>query len=246
MVDTLAQSIMKDGQVRDPIMVDEKSLVVLDGMHRVTAVAQVGCKRIPCCLVDYGNSSIRIGCWVRVLRGRRTAREIMISTKRDWPQSNLKEAIGLIESGAPIVAMSDGQSCYISKSLDAFEAYEKVAYLEDIAQKMGFDISYEMERQAQMRLAEGSAKVLIVPPVLTKSQVLDLALSGKLLPHKSTRHVFPARPLGVNVPLDLLKEDSDEAADRLVQLLNERRVKFMPQGSSKLERNYDEDIYLLE
>lgn len=35
LVDQLAESIVKDKVLRHPVMVDQKSLVVLDGMHRV-------------------------------------------------------------------------------------------------------------------------------------------------------------------------------------------------------------------
>ena len=37
-VDQLAESIVKDKVLRNPVMVDKKSLVVLDGMHRVAAL----------------------------------------------------------------------------------------------------------------------------------------------------------------------------------------------------------------
>lgn len=37
LVDHLAESIVKDGVLRHPVMVDRNSLVVLDGMHRVVA-----------------------------------------------------------------------------------------------------------------------------------------------------------------------------------------------------------------
>lgn len=36
-----------------PILVDEKTGVILDGHHRYWACRELGCKVVPCCVVDY-------------------------------------------------------------------------------------------------------------------------------------------------------------------------------------------------
>jgi len=36
-----------------PIIVDRESMVILDGHHRFTICKELGCKRVPCILVDY-------------------------------------------------------------------------------------------------------------------------------------------------------------------------------------------------
>jgi len=48
------------------VIVDSKTLVVLDGMHRVAAAENLGCRFIRVCLVEYKNPSILVGCWRRV------------------------------------------------------------------------------------------------------------------------------------------------------------------------------------
>jgi len=49
----LQKQISKDGCIKVPIIVDKKSLVVLDGHHRLNCCKNLGFKKIPCMLVDY-------------------------------------------------------------------------------------------------------------------------------------------------------------------------------------------------
>lgn len=58
----IRRELLKNGMLRCPIIVDEKTLVILDGMHRWLALKSLGCKLIPVMLVDARqNSRIRIG-----------------------------------------------------------------------------------------------------------------------------------------------------------------------------------------
>ncbi|MCS7124045.1 MAG: ParB N-terminal domain-containing protein [Candidatus Bathyarchaeota archaeon] len=61
-LELLKQEILKDGVLKYPIIADEKSLVILDGMHRWLALQSLGYKKIPVLLVDaLENPKIRIG-----------------------------------------------------------------------------------------------------------------------------------------------------------------------------------------
>lgn len=103
----LSGQIKKDECVKDPIIVDGETMVILDGHHRYNALKSMSCKFCPCCLVDYQSDEIGVACW------------------------------------------RDG---------------EKVS----------------------------------------KDEVLAAGLSGKLLPQKTSRHIIPDRPIGVNTPLEVL------------------------------------------
>ncbi|MEM3578902.1 MAG: ParB N-terminal domain-containing protein [Candidatus Bathyarchaeia archaeon] len=61
-LELLKQEILKDGVLKYPIIADEKSLVILDGMHRWLALQSLGYEKIPVLLVNaLENSKIRIG-----------------------------------------------------------------------------------------------------------------------------------------------------------------------------------------
>lgn len=49
----LKDEILLDGVLKRPIVIDEKTKVIIDGHHRVEALRLLGCTRIPVCCVDY-------------------------------------------------------------------------------------------------------------------------------------------------------------------------------------------------
>jgi hypothetical protein len=58
----LKQEILKDGMLRFPIIADEKTYVILDGMHRWLALKSLGYSLMPVILVDARqNGRIRVG-----------------------------------------------------------------------------------------------------------------------------------------------------------------------------------------
>jgi hypothetical protein len=58
----IIRELLKDGVLRYPIIADEKTLVILDGMHRWLALKGLGYTLIPAILVDAcQNRKIRIG-----------------------------------------------------------------------------------------------------------------------------------------------------------------------------------------
>jgi hypothetical protein len=61
-LELLKQEILMDGVLKYPIIADEKSYVILDGMHRWLALKSLGYTLIPVMLVDaFQNSKIRVG-----------------------------------------------------------------------------------------------------------------------------------------------------------------------------------------
>ncbi|MEM2273217.1 MAG: ParB N-terminal domain-containing protein, partial [Candidatus Bathyarchaeia archaeon] len=50
---SLKDEIFSDGVLKRPIVIDDKTKVIIDGHHRVEALRLLGCTRIPACCVDY-------------------------------------------------------------------------------------------------------------------------------------------------------------------------------------------------
>lgn len=61
LVDQLAEEIRRDGFLRKAILVDRETLTVLDGHHRIEALRRLGCKRIPCLLINYLSPRVDVG-----------------------------------------------------------------------------------------------------------------------------------------------------------------------------------------
>lgn len=60
-LELIKQELLKDGLLRYPIVADEKTHVILDGMHRWLALKSLGYKRIPVVLFDALETRVRIG-----------------------------------------------------------------------------------------------------------------------------------------------------------------------------------------
>jgi ParB-like chromosome segregation protein Spo0J len=56
----LLTSLKVEKRLREPIIVDEETKVILDGHHRAKAFSLLGLKEIPCRLVDYRLDEITV------------------------------------------------------------------------------------------------------------------------------------------------------------------------------------------
>ena len=46
--------------IRNPVVIDRKTFVVLDGHHRVAALKILGCQKIPVMFVNYQSNKVRV------------------------------------------------------------------------------------------------------------------------------------------------------------------------------------------
>ena len=62
-LEELKNEILGDGILKMPICVDRETCIILDGHHRLHALKRIGCKKIPCILVDYHSPEIKVVPW---------------------------------------------------------------------------------------------------------------------------------------------------------------------------------------
>ncbi|MGC9181297.1 ParB N-terminal domain-containing protein [Thermogladius sp.] len=248
----LVEKIRSDKVFKDPILVDEKTLVVLDGMHRVAAAKEIGFKYIPVCLVDYDNESIELHAWGRVFVGgdwRQLVDAIKSAGFHVGELSSMEEgqrllserrAVGVLVTPSGIYVVSSGEN-------DIKKIYDRVKEVESTLVSRGFKISYMTEKDSIDAVKSGKAAASLIPPVITKDEVRRVALRGEVFTHKATRHVIPARPMNINVPLEWLTGDlpKDEVNRRVRELLSGKRIRRLPPGTV-LDRRYDEELYVFE
>lgn len=253
MLSQLARSIELDGCLKHPVITDKESFVVLDGMHRVAALEKLGCRWIPVCLVDYENPAITVGCWYRAIKGD-DALEGTITQARQ-ASLTVEEVRNIDDTKvgvSPVVAAVKNRrkSFLIRSSFQSLkEAYDLIKQIEEGLRKLSLEVWYETELDALKKLWEHKVDVVLLTPKLSKSSIINTALSGRVFSHKATRHVIPARPLYLNVPLSLLRSSEktlDEVNDELKRLLQKRRLKHFAAGSILNGRRYEEDLYLFE
>lgn len=251
LLEELGGKIRADGTAKHPVIVDLNTLVVLDGMHRVAAIEKLSCKYLPVCLVDYRNPHLYVGCWYRVVRGEVSAEELLNVPKSlglEVRATSPQEALQALVDRKGAAALLTKQGCHLLGSGGLRESYSLVRKMEEALRRMGLEVGYETERDAKQAVGSGEAAAVIMTQGARKEEVVEAALSGNLLLHKTTRHVVPARPMGMNVPLEWLSGDLslEEVNRMLVKHLSKRALKRLPKSSLFEGRRYEEELYVFE
>jgi hypothetical protein len=216
----LSDQIRADGFQRDPIIVDRENHVVLDGMHRLRALKDLGARHILCHLVDYSSPEIRLERWARSLKGvkRESLVEILKDSRIDRRVS-LKDAINLVDGRSTPVAVLTSGPCFVASSSfgGLAESFELVRRLDETSRAMGLQEDFIEEELIETAIPT-PGNVVILTPRVEKVEVIEAAKSGRLFPHKSTMHVIGLRTVGMNYPLSELREEEPSHELRAAKL----------------------------
>lgn len=244
----LADAISDSGIIKDPVIVDKDSKVVLDGMHRVTATGELGYENIPVCLVDYHDSKIDLGSWCRFFDGLDIGhvKNLCNDLGFEIGECDHSQIDDMIEDRKHDLLLVSQNECYtLDRDADSInEIFEAAIEIEEDLRDEGHKPRYETENNVMEKL--GSDEVAILVPAATKEEVIEVSSRGEVFSHKTTRHVIPARPMRINVPLDLLDKDIDEADKEMTEFLKERDVEDLPPGSRFEGREYEEELVIFK
>lgn len=247
----LVKNIKSDERIFHPVIVDRKRLIVLDGMHRIAATQELGCRFIPICLLDYDSPHVVIDSWYRMVnpkskseRMTRTIEELGFT----FEEHNIDEADDLVNKREAIASIAFSSKSFSIHGVqeNIREIYDAIKEIEIKLGSKGYSINYDIESDARRKLALGKVFSIIKVPTLSKEEVVKAALSGQVFSHKTTRHVIPLRPLFLNVPLKWLysKLNSEKINEKFIKYLSTKKFKRLPPGQI-LDRHYDEELYVL-
>ena len=242
LVRKLSNEIESEGEVKDPLIIDEKDHVILDGMHRFNSFKALKCRFAPCCLLDYDNPEIKVESWYRVfdiLESEEFAKLLLEDRGVNYRES--RDSI----DGSEIILASKGTRYLPTQPIDDVQAARRAVELEKATVLKGYKVEYQPSVIAIQQWNSAKARFVIPLPTFTKSRIRELGEKKILLPHKSTCHVIPSRPLRLDVPLSLLKNEGItpvEANMELAELLSSRKVDRRPPGSIVDGRRYEEEL----
>jgi hypothetical protein len=245
--DDLVSDLVRDIQARqifmDPVIVDERTLVVLDGTHRLRASGVLGLARIPVYLVLLESDGVILGRWFRATRLRG---DVLPKLRVEGPHEY--DALASVDRRECSYAVVTAQGCYLSKTrpMDIWQAYGEVKAVDRLLQQLGLEPTYVADHEALIPPGDHSLDYIYTAPV-TKSEVVLSALHGRLLPHKTTRHVVDMRPIGLNIPVRWLTREVSEpqARDALRRRLDEVKPRTLPGGRTIGGRVYQESVVVL-
>jgi len=247
LVESLADAMATQGVVRDPLIVDQDELVILDGMHRHSALKRLKCRFAPCCLVNYTSPLIRVGSWFRLFNVNnplRTAEKLLEDHNLEYAKKNVDMRNPSYDPQT-IIITGNGIGCSLAKLLDPIEFSRQAVILEKALVRQGCHVDYLPENVSVQNLQSGRVNLVISLPTFTKDQIRAYGTQGLLLPHKVTRHVMPSRPLRIDAPLAILTDQLSthtEANRKFGETLSARRVDRRPPGSVVDGRRYEEEL----
>ena len=243
----IVTTLERDPILRHPIIADSATGAVLDGTHRLAALSQLGCKTIPTALIDYQSPLVKVDRWFRVITGEKLGAFMKRVRDRTTPLSiPASQSDPSLLSRLSYATLCNQSECFTFGSgiQGALAACRNAFEIEEIAKNNHLKISYVDNDD----LAELSKNAFLMSTIrVEKSEVVESCVSHKLFPPKSTRHLIPSRPLGLGVPLALLKNKNHaEAESAFVQHIRSKHIRKLPEGSKVGSRRYLEEVFLFE
>ncbi len=245
----LINDIKTEGVVRNPIIIDEKTLVILDGMHRFEACRRLNLKFMIVAAVNYDDPRVGLSTWVRLIKATDIDRKT-VQERINQLDEKLKPFKAEANTGYTVTIYFKGEQIYHENINSESQAKYNVYYIlkeleKDLASEKA-KASYQLDSvvKENMNVYLSNYELLIVPPKLEKKDVIEIALQGKVYPPKSTRHTIPARPLNLNIPMNILMLNNiDEVRRKVMEILRSLRVRKVRGEKVDTYRDYDETIY---
>ena len=241
-LEEVRRQLESDGVQRDPILVDRDSGAVLDGMHRLAALSQIGVQSVVCCELDYMSAAVKVGRWARAYEsGDASLKEALEEAGLTRRVSHAEAATSLATRELSAAAFTSRDAFVGTGPADLRLAHGTVRSLDDAALSRGWRRRFVPEEEAEREWGKRGELVLMAMPV-GKEDVLGAALHGELFPCKATMHSVDPRPVAVNVPLRELSGPPERVSARLPAAAE---AKVLPPNSMYQGRRYKERLLVL-
>ncbi len=257
-VETLIWDFNNLANLQNPVIVDENH-IVLDGNHRTYVFRKLGFRHIPVCKLDYFDERACIlKYWFRLISPCR-GKELLEGAVAElggaltrWPdRRSLRRALerNPLHLGAQQGAFHASIRFPAEQVYDAVSSYSMLSRLQDLLVREEGRLEYIPCQSVEdagfcCRLQERD--LVIWTPHITKQMVVEAARQQKVFAPKTTRHLIPARPLNVNIPLAWFREKmSLEAVNqRFSDYLRKKKVRRFGPGQIVEGRYYEEELFV--
>lgn len=218
----LKEAMLNIGQLVDPLIVDIKTQIVLDGNHRITVLKMIKCPRAVCQMVDYKNPSITVGTWIPS-SDLLSLEELKSAGLHSEPVDFELGLNELNNKKAPFLFVKKVKG--VKKSFlinpSSYSLDELVEEQRKIMNKLNSEsFRYLPDNEADDAVESG--KAVLYRKVYTKEEIIDRAHRKKPFPPKSTRHLVPNRIIRLNMRLGWLHQEEKEATEYLERMLSNR------------------------
>ncbi len=217
-VKRLKESMLNIGQVVDPIIVDDKTGLVIDGNHRQKVLRIIECPYAPVQKVDYSREDITVGTWFPSVS--LTPEEIfkLDSIKHEPvdPEAGMKAVSDL---KAPFMLQHKDKHFLVNPgSYKIEEMVEEQNYIFSLLEKGAVD--YISDEETKRDLDAGNS--VLFRRSYTKEEIVKAAQDHSPFPPKSTRHLVPGRIIRLNMRIGWLHRSVEDAKTEMERMLSAR------------------------
>jgi L-serine kinase (ADP) len=248
LLDSVRRDIERTGCQRDPIIIDESTNLVLDGMHRRAALESLSSQFALCAAFDYLDETVILQRWLRyfIAPDRQMLDEIIGLFDLEKAE-NYETAMQMVDSHkSPIALLSGRQSYSSTERYDLQTVYRRLGDFDRIAAESNIQVDFRAESEHSNPFLSESVFVLYPTP-FTKEDILHVASNHRLFPYKTTRHLVPVRPMGMYFPFYHLKSDNLEVCNsKLAELVARSQIDLIEPNSWYEGRQYSETLAIFK
>lgn len=184
----IKKQLIKDGTQREPIIIDEDHLIVLDGHHRIRALKDLGYSKVVAFKINYNDNNLILKTWHPAIRG---SKKELQTTLHDHIASSENNQIRL---RCPRLILHDKEHNLKTN---------RKTIMNSILGR--FRIKYVRNEEKARELARHDKFAgCIIFESIEKQDVINAALSGSIFPPKTTQHIIPCKPEKCFIPLEKL------------------------------------------
>jgi len=228
----LYDSISRSQVFLNPIIVDSSSWIVLDGMHRLAVAKSLGLRYVPAMTIDYFSDGIRVDVWTKAYRGD-AGRALRLLVDMGLRETDRGDCL-MVSQNVTVGFEIPGQSIVLK-----YELLRGV--LRRLRDMFGEPTTTTRET------VPNSDEFYIVPPKLSKEDVVEAGMKHTLFPPKTTKHILKARIVEAPVPITLLKQRAtrETVEKEFLQSTSIRNVKTLNGKTVYKDRYYDDDKIII-
>lgn len=222
-VKRLQEAMFNLGQLVDPLIIDRKTGVVLDGNHRLQVLKNIEIPNVVVQAIDYHKDKYALGTWLPVseIPIPQELFEKMGEKVEDVDFNSGMAAVDSLQAVMMLVRNVDGKKkCKLISpgNHDVLSMTNKQK--EIVSNMMDLDLQYHADDGLEYHISKG--RDVLYRRAYSKDEVIKEALAGHPFPPKTTRHTIPNRIIRLNMRLGWLLEDPETAYSLLEEMLSHR------------------------
>jgi len=243
--------------LHNPVIVDEK-FTVIDGHHRAFCIEKLNFRYIPVCKIDYFNHAVKLRYWFRCIprvrdthKLKRLLRALNVTMQ---PVADMAQLEKVLEKNRLYLGVQHRDRFFFiafpeEVAHDAVSAYHITNRLQNRLLREGDQLEYipcQSVLTGDCQNPIGKDDLILWTPQISKEMVMEAVNRKKRFTPKATRHLIPARPLNVNLPMNWLKGDVplEIINEKFFAFLRNKGLKRFPPGQIIDGRYYEEELFV--